>query len=165
MGRFWVGTYEAADSDVQQAWLFFIVDLLGAAAGVTVKEFAEKRLSKIQFCAPEMEALVRWGLRVFLESRWIPEYEEDQAAKNSGKEKLKRVKRKGDTASKQEVDVFDADLETTFKNRKSDNSKTWEKAIMEEARSRLLIGGHRASVNSISSRPAKKIREVRPLTW
>jgi hypothetical protein len=32
-----------------------------------------------------MEALVAWGLEVFLQKRWIPEHLADEAAKRPGK--------------------------------------------------------------------------------
>ena len=61
MDRFGVGAYKSADGKVQQAWLTFMVDLVGAAAGIGVPDYAENTLAQILFCTPQMEALVRWG--------------------------------------------------------------------------------------------------------
>ena len=52
---------------------------------------------------------------------------------------MKCVKGKGVSASETEVEAFDDYLEMTIRNRNSPTAKTWEEAIMNEARSRLLL--------------------------
>lgn len=160
MAQFYVGAYSDATQQVQDAWIFLILDFLGRVFHVKTKQFAHESFSEIRACTPQMQALALWAVEVYADSRWIPEYESDQRRKEAGQAKEKR---KGKTVSLDKIDQYDLLVDKIESHQQTAHFQTWEKAIQDEAKSRLELPdmGRSLKSNSSSGRAVKKRRVVK----
>ena len=166
MAQFYAGSYSDATKQVQEAWVFFILDLLGGVFGET-NCFAYKSLSEIQACTPQMQALAMWAVENYADGWWIPEYEitVKHRSNENGHDKP-TTKRQRKILSQAKLDQFEALVVQVKSRQKSAHFyKEWENAILDAAFWRKHLPELGRSSKSNPGRPIKKLRLVKPLVW
>jgi hypothetical protein len=146
MSKFRSGTYASHEESVQQAWLFFAINLVGAVNPEWKEEQCVRHQLMSEATNESDEAFAVWVLTHYRE-RWVYEAAEDAAHNANGTTRPRRTRPKGMSVTKKHMESFYTRKRTIVNQRKHREVATngWEEAIKNKAaldyRNRLLMMG------------------------